>query len=80
MSVEYQVQMVYRQEDVAALVKVLEFRRRPEKNLRLARKIGYPGGHCPSAPVGQQGNGPTVLGPVPQQGDDLDLYFLQGPF
>lgn len=30
------------QEDVAALVKVLEFRRRPEKNLRLARKIGYP--------------------------------------
>ena len=42
MSVEYQVQMVYRQEDVAALVKVLEFRRRPEKNLRLARKIGYP--------------------------------------
>lgn len=39
MSVEYQVQMVYRQEDVAALVKVLEFRRRPEKNLRLARKI-----------------------------------------
>lgn len=119
MSVEYQVQMVYRQEDVAALVKVLEFRRRPEKNLRLARKIGYPifgllllgvgasiivgivttgafapyhhchlgalcalhfGGHCPSAPVGQQGNGPTVLGPVPQQGDDLDLYLLQGPF
>ena len=42
MSVEYQVQMVYRQEDVAALDKVMEFRRRPEKNLRLARKIGYP--------------------------------------
>ncbi len=31
MSVEYQVQRVYRQEDVAALVKVLEVRRRPEK-------------------------------------------------
>lgn len=39
---EYQVQMVYQQEDVAALVKTLEFRRRPEKNLRMARKIGYP--------------------------------------
>lgn len=39
---EYQVKMVYRQEDVAALVKTLEFRRRPEKNLRRARKIGYP--------------------------------------
>ena len=48
MSVEYQVQMVYRQEDVAALVKVLEFRRRPEKNLRLARKIGYPIFGCTS--------------------------------
>ena len=105
MSVEYQVQMVYRQEDVAALVKVLEFRRRPEKNLRLARKIGYPifgllllgvgasiivgivttGAFAPITIVtlvlsGQQGNGPTVLGPVPQQGDDLDLYLLQGPF
>ena len=39
---EYQVQMAYTQEDVAALVKALEFRRRPEKNLRLAMKIGYP--------------------------------------
>lgn len=39
---EYQVQMAYRKEDVAALVKALEFRRRPEKNLRLAMKIGYP--------------------------------------
>lgn len=39
---EYQVKMVYEQEDVAALVRTLDFRRRPEKNLRLARKIGYP--------------------------------------
>lgn len=39
---EYQVKMVYEQEDVAALVRTLEFRRRPEKNLRLALKIGYP--------------------------------------
>lgn len=116
MSVEYQVQMVYRQEDVAALVKVLEFRRRPEKNLRLARKIGYPifgllllgvgasiiagivttgafapitivtlvlsrsafWGALPFCAGRTAGNGPTVLGPVPQQGDDLDLYLLQG--
>lgn len=39
---EFEVQMVYEQKDVAGLVKVLEFRRRPEKNLRLALKIGYP--------------------------------------
>lgn len=39
---EYQVQMVYEQSDVAALVRTLDFRRRPEKNLRMARKIGYP--------------------------------------
>ena len=39
---EYQVQMVYEQADVGALVRALDFRRRPEKNLRLAMKIGYP--------------------------------------
>lgn len=38
----YHIQMVYEQEDIGALVKTLEFRRRPEKNLRLALKIGYP--------------------------------------
>ena len=38
---EYQVQMVYQQEDVGALVRALDFRRRPEANLRRARKIGY---------------------------------------
>ena len=38
---EYQVQMVYEREDVSALVRTLDFRRRPEKNLRRARKIGY---------------------------------------
>lgn len=37
----YHVQMAYDQEDIGALVKTLEFRRRPEKNLRLALKIGY---------------------------------------
>lgn len=35
-SVEYQVQMVYEREDVSALVRTLDFRRRPEKNLRRA--------------------------------------------
>lgn len=39
---EYQVQMVYEREDVAALVRTLEFRRRPDKSLRKATKIGYP--------------------------------------
>ena len=39
---EFEVQMVYEQKDVAGLVRVLEFRRRPEKNLRLALKIGHP--------------------------------------
>ena len=38
---EYQVHMVYQQEDVGALVRALDFRRRPEANLRRARKIGY---------------------------------------
>lgn len=39
---EFQVKMVYEREDVAALVKILEFRRHPEKNLRKATKVGYP--------------------------------------
>lgn len=39
---EYQIEMVYTREDIAAFVKVLRFRQRPEKNLRLAMKIGYP--------------------------------------
>lgn len=39
---EYQIQMVYEQEDVGALVRTLDFRRRPEKNIRRATKIGYP--------------------------------------
>lgn len=41
-TMEYQVQMVYEPEDIAALVKALDYRRQPEKNLRLATKIGYP--------------------------------------
>ena len=41
-AMEYQVQMVYEPEDIAALVKALDYRRQPEKNLRLATKIGYP--------------------------------------
>lgn len=39
---EYQIEMVYTREDIAAFVKALRFRQRPEKNLRLAMKIGYP--------------------------------------
>jgi hypothetical protein len=39
---EYQVRMAYEEEDVAAMVRTLNYRRRPEKNLRLAEKIGYP--------------------------------------
>lgn len=34
--------MVYDQSDVAALVRTLEFRQHPEKNVRRARRIGYP--------------------------------------
>ena len=40
-SAEYRVHMVYEREAVHALVRTLDFRRRPEKNLRRARKIGY---------------------------------------
>ena len=39
---KYQIKMVYDQSDVAALVRVLEYRRHPEKGLRTARRIGYP--------------------------------------
>ena len=39
---KYQVKMTYTREDVAALVKTMEFRRHPEKNVRMARKIGFP--------------------------------------
>ena len=40
--IKYQVKMTYEREDIAALVRTMEFRRHPEKNIRLARKIGYP--------------------------------------
>ena len=39
---EFQVRMVYEPEDIAALVKALDYRRQPDKNLRRATKIGYP--------------------------------------
>ena len=39
---EYQIQMVYEKEDVGAMVRAMEYRRQPEKNLRLATKIAYP--------------------------------------
>lgn len=39
---EYQIQMTYEEEDVAALVNTMEYRRHPEKGVRRARKIGYP--------------------------------------
>lgn len=39
---EYQVEMVYEKEDVAALVKALEYRRQPEKHIRRANQIVYP--------------------------------------
>lgn len=41
-TVEYQVQMAYGPEDIAALVKALDYRRQPDKNLRRATKIAYP--------------------------------------
>ena len=40
--IKYQVKMTYEREDIGALVRTMEFRRHPEKNIRLARKIGYP--------------------------------------
>ena len=39
---KYQVKMTYDREDIAALVRTMEFRRHPEKNVRMARKIGFP--------------------------------------
>ena len=36
---EYQVKMVYEQADVAALVRTLDYRRRPDRNTRRAMKI-----------------------------------------
>ncbi|MBQ9853137.1 MAG: YcxB family protein [Ruminiclostridium sp.] len=39
---EYQIQMTYEKEDIASLVKTLEYRRHPEKGVRRAYKIGYP--------------------------------------
>lgn len=39
---KYQVQMVYEKEDVASLVKALEYRRQPQKNIRRANQIAYP--------------------------------------
>ena len=39
---EYQVKMVYEQADVAALVRALDYRRRPDKNTRRAMKIAGP--------------------------------------
>ena len=40
--IKYQVRMTYEREDIAALVRTMEFRRHPEKNVRMARKIGFP--------------------------------------
>jgi len=40
--IKYQVKMTYDREDIAALVRTMEFRRHPEKNVRMARKIGFP--------------------------------------
>ena len=39
---EYQVKMVYEQADVAALVRTLDYRRRPDRNTRRAMKIAGP--------------------------------------
>lgn len=38
----FRVQMAYEREDIGALVRTLEYRRQPEKNLRIALKVGYP--------------------------------------
>ena len=38
---KYQIRMTYEREDVAAMVRTMEFRAHPEKNVRLARQIGY---------------------------------------
>ena len=39
---DYQVKMVYEQADVAALVRTLDYRRRPDRNTRRAMKIAGP--------------------------------------
>ena len=39
---EYQVKMVYEQADVAALVRTLDYRRRPDRNTRRAMTIAGP--------------------------------------
>jgi len=38
----FRVQMAYEREDIGALVRTLEYRRQPDKSLRMALKIGYP--------------------------------------
>lgn len=39
---KYQVKMTYQREDIAALVRTMEFRQYPDKSARRARKIGFP--------------------------------------
>lgn len=39
---EYQIQMVYEESDVSALVQTLEYRRNPDPGKRQARKVIYP--------------------------------------
>lgn len=39
---DFQIKMVYNQEDVAALIRTLDYRRHPEHGVRLARRLGYP--------------------------------------
>lgn len=41
-ALKYQIKMTYEREDVAALVRTMVYRQNPEKNMRMARKIGYP--------------------------------------
>ena len=39
---KFQIKMTYDREDIAALVRTMNYRQHPEKNLRMARKIGFP--------------------------------------
>lgn len=39
---DFQIKMVYTQEDVAALVHTLDYRRHPDAGIRLARRLGFP--------------------------------------
>lgn len=39
---DYQIKMVYTREDVAALVRTLDYRRHPDGGIRLARRLGFP--------------------------------------